>query len=192
MKILYLMRHGQTLFNVEHKVQGWCDSPLTPLGIAQAEAASQYFDDNHITLDHCYSSTSERACDTLEIVTHHQYPYIRLKGLKEWNFGRFEGMDEFLNPPLPYGDFFVPYGGESQNELQKRVVETLTQVMEQDDHQSVLAVSHGAAVSNFIRAFGDYNKKQLKKGIKNCTVFKLSFEDGHFCLLDYYEPDFEI
>jgi probable phosphoglycerate mutase len=101
-------------------------------------------------------------------------------------------MDEFLNPPLPYGDFFVPYGGESQNELQKRVVETLTQVMEQDDHQSVLAVSHGAAVANFIRAFGDYNKKQLKKGIKNCTVFKLYFEDGHFCLLDYYEPDFEI
>ena len=28
-KTLYLMRHGQTLFNVEHKIQGWCDSPLT-------------------------------------------------------------------------------------------------------------------------------------------------------------------
>lgn len=32
-KILYLMRHGQTLFNLEHKIQGWCDSPLTELGL---------------------------------------------------------------------------------------------------------------------------------------------------------------
>lgn len=36
-KILYLMRHGQTLFNLQHKIQGWCDAPLTPLGIKQAQ-----------------------------------------------------------------------------------------------------------------------------------------------------------
>ena len=32
-KILYLMRHGQTLFNVRRKIQGVCDAPLTPLGV---------------------------------------------------------------------------------------------------------------------------------------------------------------
>lgn len=37
-KTLYLMRHGQTLFNLQHKIQGWCDSPLTELGIKQAES----------------------------------------------------------------------------------------------------------------------------------------------------------
>ena len=36
-KTLYLMRHGQTLFNLQHKIQGWCDAPLTPLGIKQAQ-----------------------------------------------------------------------------------------------------------------------------------------------------------
>ena len=36
-KTLYLMRHGQTLFNLQHKIQGWCDSPLTELGIKQAK-----------------------------------------------------------------------------------------------------------------------------------------------------------
>lgn len=191
-KILYLMRHGQTMFNVEHKIQGWCDSPLTPLGIAQAKVARRYFDDNGITFDHCYASTSERACDTLEIVTHHQYPYERLKGLKEWNFGRFEGMDEFLNPPLPYGDFFVKYGGENQEALQKRVVETLTEVMEKEDHHVVLAVSHGAACANFIRYFEAYNEKQYHRGIKNCTIFKCVFEDGHFSCVDIIEPDFSL
>lgn len=71
----------------------------------QAKIAGEYFKNNHITFDHAYSSTSERACDTLEIVTDYQMPYTRVKGLKEWNFGVFEGKDECLNPPLPYGDF---------------------------------------------------------------------------------------
>ncbi len=96
-KILYLMRHGQTLFNLEHKIQGWCDSPLTELGINQAKIAGRYFTDNKLKLDHCYSSTSERACDTLELVTGGKLPYTRLKGIKEWNFGCFEAMDDFLN-----------------------------------------------------------------------------------------------
>ena len=104
-KIVYLMRHGQTLFNELKKVQGWCDSPLTELGKEQARQARQYFQSQGIQFGQAYASTQERACDTLEIVC--DLPYQRKKGLKEWNFGRFEGEPEFLNPPLPYGDFVV-------------------------------------------------------------------------------------
>lgn len=39
---LYLVRHGQTLFNKEHRMQGSCDSALTPLGIKQIEATRDY------------------------------------------------------------------------------------------------------------------------------------------------------
>ena len=162
-KTLYLMRHGQTLFNLQHKIQGWCDAPLTPLGIKQAQIASHYFKDNQIVFDHAYSSTSERACDTLEIVTDSQMPYTRLKGLKEWNFGAFEGKDECLNPKLPYGDFFKQYGGEGEMELRERVAKTLTEVMEKDDHQVVLAVSHGAACAQFYREYEQYAKVLKKK-----------------------------
>ena len=189
-KTLYLMRHGQTLFNVEHKIQGWCDSPLTELGIKQAEIASRYFEDNNITFDHCYASTSERACDTLEIVTNNKYPYTRLKGLKEWNFGRFEAMDEFLNPQAPYDDFFVYYGGEGQKQVQDRMVKTLTEIMEKDDHESVLALSHGGSCFVFVDAFEDYNVVHNHMGIKNCTIFKFEYEDGIFSCVDMIEPDF--
>ncbi|GHV97174.1 phosphoglycerate mutase [Lactobacillus nasalidis] len=185
-KILYLMRHGQTLFNVEHKIQGWCDSPLTELGINQAKIAGRYFTENKIQLDHCYSSTSERACDTLELVTGGKMPYTRLKGIKEWNFGRFEGMDDFLNPPTPYGDFFVKFGGESQNEVSERMTKSLSQVMEQEDHHSVLAVSHGGILACFLR----YNNLPFDRHIGNCTIFKLKYEDGHFTLLDRIDPNF--
>ena len=83
------MRHGETMFNVQHKIQGWCDSPLTENGIAQAKKAGQYFKDHGITFDHAYSSTSERCCDTLELVT--DMPYVRTKGLKENFYGELEG-----------------------------------------------------------------------------------------------------
>ena len=47
-KTLYLMRHGQTLFNVLKKIQGWCDSPLTEEGIRQAKIARKWFEDNNL------------------------------------------------------------------------------------------------------------------------------------------------
>lgn len=49
-KTFYLMRHGQTLFNIRRKIQGACDSPLTELGRHQAEVAGQYFKDIPIDL----------------------------------------------------------------------------------------------------------------------------------------------
>ena len=90
MKDLYIMRHGQTLFNVRRKIQGWCDSPLTEEGKKQALKAKEILKDIHF--DHYYCSTAERCSDTLELIT--DKPYIRLKGLKERNFGIYESESE--------------------------------------------------------------------------------------------------
>ena len=88
-KILYLMRHGETLFNVQGKIQGWCDSPLTTNGIRQAKAAAAYYEREGIKFDAACCSTAERASDTLELIT--SLPYERLKGIREVGFGTFEG-----------------------------------------------------------------------------------------------------
>ena len=188
MKILYMMRHGQTLFNVRHKVQGFCDSPLTDLGIGQAKIARRYFDERNISFDHAYSSTSERACDTLELIT--DLPYKRLKGLKEWNFGKFEGESEDLNPKLPYGDFFVAYGGEGEMEMRQRVADTVMDIMRQEGHESVLVVSHGASVRQFQRHWAHTSDVDQKSKIGNCCIFKYSFENDVFTLLEIINHDF--
>ena len=68
MKTLYLMRHGETQFNAQHRIQGWCDSPLTERGIEQARAMGAKLRDRGVRVDHAYCSTAERAADTLELV----------------------------------------------------------------------------------------------------------------------------
>ncbi len=50
MTTIYLMRHGQTYFNLWHKIQGWTDSPLTEEGIKQAKEIGRYFRENNIIL----------------------------------------------------------------------------------------------------------------------------------------------
>lgn len=179
-KTLYLMRHGQTLFNVLHKIQGWCDSPLTETGIQQAKTAGKYFKDNHINFDAAYCSTAERSSDTLELVT--DMPYTREKGLKELYFGKFEGEPEFLHPKsLPhkhFGDYYVQFGGEDDFEAQKRVNNTLTDIMNRDNN-TVLAVSHAGAIMMFTDLW--YESEKLHEGgFTNCSIVKFSFEDNKF------------
>ena len=81
MKDLYLMRHGQTFFNQEGLVQGACDSPLTELGQEQARQAGAYLKERGIRFGPLYSSTQERASDTLELVSG-RTDYTRLRALK--------------------------------------------------------------------------------------------------------------
>lgn len=188
-KTLYLMRHGQTLFNVRKKIQGWCDSPLTELGMNQAKIAGEYFQKNHIVFDHAYSSTSERACDTLECVT--SMPYKRVKGLREWNFGIVEGESEDINPKLPYGDFFKEnYQGEGEMEMRQRLADTLESIMNQEDNQVVLAVSHGAACRGFMRYWSKTQKIDQKARIGNCCILKFTYDDHIFTLVDIINHDF--
>ena len=101
-KRLYLMRHGETLFNVLRLTQGWADSPLTENGMEVCRATGAKLASLGIDPDHFYCSTSERCSDTLELVMQGMYgegeirPYERCKGIKEFNRGRFEGEPLYL------------------------------------------------------------------------------------------------
>lgn len=189
-KTLYLMRHGQTLFNKRHLIQGWCDSPLTDFGIYQAQVASEYFKEHGIIFDSAFSSTSERACDTLEIVTDVKIPYKRIKGLKEWNFGVFEGESEELNPSIPYENFFVYYGGESQAELQDRINFTISSLMKETEGDTVLIVSHGGSLRYFARVWEKYEKAKIETEMTNCCILKFTYSNDIFYLEEVINHDF--
>lgn len=180
-KILYLVRHGQTLFNKQKRIQGWCDSPLTEIGIKQAKAIGEYFKTNNITFDAAYSSTSERACDTLENIT--SIPYARLKGLKEMNYGELEAHPEYLaeNDPIKCETYYLQFNGESSLTVRKRMIDTLTNIMNKDNN--VLIVSHGGAIFNFLKGI-NADLSYLNKGSTNGGIFILEYENDTFKLKD--------
>lgn len=180
-KTLYLMRHGETMFNVQKKIQGWCYSPLTQRGKEQARSVRRYLNAKKIQFDHAYCSTSERCSDTLELVT--DMPYTRSKGLKEMFYGELEGESERLNCAAPEEcvTYYLQFGGESSDTVRDRMTETLTRIMEQEDHRCVLAVSHGGACFNFLRGIQD-PMEELAKGFGNCCIFVYTYKDGRFSL----------
>ena len=192
-KTCYLMRHGRTRFNEQGRIQGACDSPLTEEGMAQAKAAKVYFDQEGIQFDRVYSSTQERACDTAELATW-RTDYIRLKGIKEWDFGSFEAHQEYLNPHLyredgsGYRDYFVAYGGESNVQVYSRMRDTIRDILEETAADATLLfVSHGGAIGQFFRNVTK-NPPQLSRRISNCAIFKIRYDEGEFEVASIYDP----
>lgn len=191
MKEFYLMRHGQTRFNVQHRLQGVYDAPLTEVGIEQAKKAGQYLVKQEPIFDHVFTSTSERASDTLEIVTG-RTDYERLKGLKGQDFGAFEGQPEYLTPKtLPdgqgFGDYFVQFGGESTTQVRDRMELTIRAIMESvADGSKSLLVSHGPSILQFCRRV--LNPDLDIRGLKNCCILHFTYDKGQFELLSVYNP----
>lgn len=184
---LYLVRHGRTLFNEKGVIQGWCDAPLTELGIAQAERVGRWAAHEGLVFDHAYCSTLTRTAETLERIV--DMPYERVRDLREWGFGDFEGERVMLMPPFPWGDFYVPFGGESQTDVRERVSSALEAIMALPGHERVLAVSHGSACREFLTRWvpdGGYDRGGVPG---NCSVMRFSYGDGAFSLEEVLEQD---
>lgn len=186
---LYLMRHGQTLFNSQKRVQGWCDSPLTEKGKEQALSAKTYFEEAGVTFDFAYASTQERARDTLELIT--DTPFEQVKGLKEMSFGVFEAREEELLPKHRPGsqsfeDLLVPYGGEDIRQVGDRVEACLEALLENHNGQTLLAVSHGAAMWGFILQQGMVLPDGFTFG--NCAICQIHWDKDGFVLEKVINP----
>ncbi|MDY2927736.1 histidine phosphatase family protein [Anaerococcus sp.] len=197
MRKLYLVRHGQTLFNLRGKTQGWCDSPLTDLGIEQAKITRRFFEENNIRIDEVYSSTSERAIDTANIIT--DLPINPRKRLKEWNFGKMEGEPEDLQkvPRLPgqmtHGDFFVPFGGESDKQAYERFAKEIDDIISATLASNILVVAHGGVLWLYYLSKAEERKTEDSKYFGNCCILEFNIDDNNdvsFCRI--YNPDIKL
>lgn len=194
-KTIYLMRHGQTLFNTQSRVQGACDSPLTELGISQAKEVGDYFVREGITFEAVYSSTQERATDTAKLAGQTEQ-VTQLKGIKEMSFGIFEAQPEMLLPNTRPGatsfeDLLVPYGGEDIIKVGQRVHQTLVETMTNHE-RPCLFVSHGAAMWGLVQ----FLKIIFPEGVffANCAITKWHLENDILTLEELIVPteDFKV
>lgn len=144
-KYLRFMRHGQTELNVRNCWQGHTDAPLTELGRRQSAESGLHLRESGIQLDHVFCSPLGRARETLEIALPGiaERGYELVDGLMEMSFGSLDGTVNSDNVVGPYHDYFLQFGGESEEHAEKRICSTLEGLMLRDDVQSALVVSHG-------------------------------------------------
>ena len=182
MKKLYLLRHGQTEFNVKKLVQGRCDSPLTDLGRKQAGMAAAWLKSHDVVPDKVVSSPLGRAMDTAQLVaTELLGPDAAVEpceGIIERCYGTFEEGPHDALPTDVWdpGEDLIPFGGEGSQALQERMVDTLTNIMGADGIETLLAVSHGSASRQFIKAAAPEGF-ELPAKLPNCAIMIFDFDE---------------
>lgn len=182
MKKLYLLRHGQTEFNVKKLVQGRCDSPLTDLGRQQAKMAAAWLKAHNVVPDKVVSSPLGRAMDTAGLVATEllgQNASVEpCEGIIERCYGSFEEGPHDALPTDVWdpGEDLVPFGGEGSQALQKRMVETLTKLISAENVETLLAVSHGSSSRQFIKAAAPEGF-ELPTKLPNCAIMIFNFDE---------------
>jgi alpha-ribazole phosphatase len=148
---LYLVRHGETPYNVEARYQGHQDSPLTPRGREQARRLRQRLASLRVVA--AYSSDLRRARQTLQLaLAGRQVPRSFSPLWREVSYGRWEGLtyDEVkarwpAEQQARYRtpESAAPSGGENMSDLRERVLQGVQAIQGEHRGGAVLVVSHG-------------------------------------------------
>lgn len=183
---LYLVRHGETQYNVEKRMQGFCDSPLTEKGILQAKSVGKGLSD--IFFESAYASDSQRVLDTAKYaIASRDIPLNVDPRFKEMNFGVLESLLEeeilaqygnILKTLFSLEDLHISAPeGESYVQLFTRTEKAIEEIVKKysADGGNILIFSHGVTIGNYIR--------QITKGSEfpvheNCSVSVVSYVNG--------------
>jgi len=194
---IYLVRHGETAWNAEKRIQGQIDIGLDPAGVLQAEAAARWLSGRPVAA--LYSSDLQRAQQTaariaseLELLPH------LLPAMRERRYGLFEGLtyaEARTRHPAHYHafeirqpDFALPEGGESLLQLSARVTVCLGEVAARHPGQSVVLVTHGGVldvVNRFVRG----NPLELPRDflIPNAGINCITYDGGVWAIEQWAE-----
>lgn len=162
----YIVRHGESEWNVMKLLQGQADSPLTENGINQARILGKEFKNIHF--DFAFSSDSTRALRTAEIIAlEHNLAVKTTRLLRERNFGNWEGrsysifqedlkemMDEFALLSDEKKKTYKYPGIENDEEIVVRFITFLRETALAYPGKTVLATTHGAMIRTLLIHLG--------------------------------------
>ena len=187
---IYLIRHGQTDWNVEWKLQGTTDTELNAEGLMQAKRASEMM--KNIELDLIFSSPLKRAYVTAKTIADpHNLSVVCDDRLIEMCFGKYEGTtpelaqidsnrDKLFSSPCDY----VPPDekAESFETLTKRCRSFLDDLVKIQGADKILVVSHGALIKGIQRVMFDepLSKFWETPPLPNCEPVHVEYSDGRF------------
>lgn len=185
---ILLLRHGQSVANVERFFAGQTDVSLTELGLRQAELAAEGLKD--IKIDAVLSSPLSRAYYTA-------LPIAKMRGLEiktvdaliEWGAGKWEGMNfDSLKEAYPEEHYYwkndichltMP-DGENAYHVRERMGRALEAIARDYEGQTVLAACHGGVIKTVPSYFGGCDDEIFNstKVCGNCSITEVVFENG--------------
>ncbi len=177
---ILFVRHGETDWNVERRVQGHTDRPLTANGLAQARSLAESLRDERI--DAVYASDLSRARETARAVAdEHGLAVEELPALREKHFGTWEGLlDTEIRARFPAAST-GPWGdAETSEEVSERILAALHEIARRHPGGRVLVVSHGGPLRAVLRQL----EAHADGHVPNCHVLRVAAEDGVLRPLD--------
>lgn len=181
--ILGLLRHGQTDWNIDLRLQGSTDIPLNETGKAQALVAAQHL--RREDWDVIIASPLSRAKDTADIVgAMLAMPVVVVPELIERSFGVAEGMDHASWRKL-YESHETIEGLESLEDLRTRTLLLLDLIKNEYAGQRVLAVSHGAFIRKLLTIISNGELPREGDRLGNASLNKFMHADGLWTISDY-------
>ena len=183
---LVIIRHGETEWNTQQRMQGHSNSNLTKLGILQIKALGEWM--KNTPFSHIYSSDTLRSRLTAESITKFSGHVLKLdERLREKNLGVFEGLTseeamkkhpEIFRLFKTAGAKYVIKNGESTHQLLDRAFGFIEEVRLSHPLQRVLLVTHGGVVRVLIKHILGLSLDSLTRfKIKNTGMFRLIWED---------------
>ena len=173
---LYIIRHGQTQWNITHKLQGQADIQLNSMGIKQAIQAKDEI--NKIDIDIIICSPLERAKETAKIINEDKnIPIIYDEKISERNYGVLEGvctreidikkiMNYYINENIE--------NGERSKEFFNRIYSFLDELEKKyKNNEKILLVTHGGvskAIECYFNGIPEDGNIEKIKMIGNCEI----------------------
>lgn len=189
MTTLLLIRHGQSLANLEKRFAGQMDVKLTETGLAQAKLTAEFIKENY-NVSKVYASDLSRAFETGKCVSDLlDIEIIPDKGLREICAGVWEGMTiEDIRKTYPE-DFAVwcndcgnsrSTGGESTAELAERFMTALTEIAQENDGKTVAIATHATALraAQCLILTGSLAELSNIRSVGNSSVTELYYNNG--------------
>jgi uncharacterized phosphatase len=168
MRELLLVRHGETDWNREHRIQGHTDTPLNATGFEQAHALAQSLASTALVA--VYASDLARARETAAIVARSHGLGVELdRDLREKNFGSWEGLtDVEVTTRFPHARRGRWGDAETTEQVEARALAALRRICSRHSAGHVLIVSHGGILRAILEHLA------VSHGpIRNCEVFRV-------------------
>jgi uncharacterized phosphatase len=187
MTLIYLVRHGETDWNLARRIQGSTDIPLNNTGRAQAAATGRLL--ARRDWDLVVASPLSRARETAQIIARElgmPEPTL-LPEIVERQYGDAEGLDyEEIAERFP-DDAPVP-GRESREEVAARVIPAIVNLAEQNPGAAIIVVSHGGVIRSVLTSVAPDDPAITGGRIRNGSVHSLSHTDGTLDLIAFDDP----